>query len=60
MTLHALRLTIGDEVFFEHPAGAGRASSRTAPPRPAEFIALAEKVSGEQLDELFDAWLFTP
>ena len=25
-----------------------------------EFIAVAEKVSGMQLDELFDAWLFTP
>ena len=23
-----------------------------------EFIALAEKVSGEQLDELFEVWLF--
>jgi aminopeptidase N len=25
----------------------------------AEFIALAEKVSGRQLDDLFDVWLFT-
>ena len=25
----------------------------------AQFIALAERVSGQQLDDLFDAWLFT-
>ena len=25
-----------------------------------EFIALAERISGEQLDALFDEWLFTP
>jgi aminopeptidase N len=25
-----------------------------------EFISLAEQISGQQLDELFDTWLFTP
>ncbi len=25
-----------------------------------EFIALAERISGQQLDELFQTWLFTP
>ncbi len=25
-----------------------------------EFIATAERVSGQQLDDLFDTWLFTP
>jgi aminopeptidase N len=25
-----------------------------------EFVALAEQESGQQLDELFDVWLFTP
>ena len=25
-----------------------------------QFIRLAERVSGEDLDELFDTWLFTP
>jgi aminopeptidase N len=25
-----------------------------------EFIALAEQISGQELDELFQAWLFTP
>jgi aminopeptidase N len=25
-----------------------------------EFIALAESISGQQLDELFQIWLFTP
>ncbi|MET0491774.1 MAG: M1 family metallopeptidase [Actinoplanes sp.] len=59
MTLHQLRLTIGDEDFFtllrtwvaEHKYGNGDT---------AQFIALAEKVSGQQLDELFQAWLYTP
>jgi hypothetical protein len=26
----------------------------------AQFIALAEEISGRQLDELFEVWLFTP
>jgi hypothetical protein len=25
-----------------------------------EFIALAERISGKQLDDLFNTWLFTP
>ena len=25
-----------------------------------QFIALSEQVSGQQLDTLFDAWLYTP
>ena len=51
-------------------ASATRTSSRSPvpgrPPRPAatastpEFIALAEQVSGQQLDDLFDTWLYLP
>jgi aminopeptidase N len=58
MTLHQLRLTIGDEDFFRlvrrwaQSYEGGNVSTE-------DFIALAERVSGEQLDELFDAWLFT-
>jgi aminopeptidase N len=59
MTLHALRLAVGDEVFFdilEEWVASQAGESVTTD----EFIAVAEKVSGMQLDELFDAWLFTP
>ena len=58
MTLHVLRLTVGDDAFFtilrrwasQHSGGNGRIE---------QFIGLAERVSGRQLDDLFDAWLFT-
>ncbi|HEX8627294.1 MAG TPA: M1 family metallopeptidase [Catenuloplanes sp.] len=58
MTLHQLRLAVGDEAFFtivrrwaaEHRHGNGTT---------AQFIALAEDVSGQELDALFTAWLFT-
>ena len=58
MTLHALRLTIGDEVFFDllqtwHAEHADGTAST------GEFIALAEERSGQELDALFDTWLFT-
>ncbi len=59
MTLHALREEVGDRTFFTilkkwiaSQAG-GTASTE-------EFISLAEKVSGRQLDGLFRTWLFTP
>ncbi len=59
MTLHALRLEVGDDSFF-------RILRRWAQSQEGgnvttdEFIALAERVSGEQLDDLFEVWLFTP
>ena len=59
MTLQALRRTVGDAKFFailrswaDQKAG----GNATTP----EFVALAEQVSGMQLDPLFDQWLFTP
>jgi aminopeptidase N len=59
MTLQALRERIGDDEFFavlrtwieEHRDG-----SASTP----DFIALAERISGEQLDALFDEWLYAP
>lgn len=57
LTLHALRLEIGDEAFFALlPTYAetyryGNAST-------ADFIALAEQISGLDLDALFDRWLY--
>lgn len=59
MTLHALRKAVGDEDFFRilrdwAQLNAGGNVSTD------EFITLAEKVSGEDLNALFDEWLFTP
>ncbi len=59
MTLHALRLEIGDADFFKtlRVWAQSRAGDNVTIP---QFIRLAERISGEQLDALFDAWLFTP
>jgi aminopeptidase N len=59
MTLHALRLEVGDEDFFRILrtwAQSRRGDNVTTP----EFIRLAERISREDLDELFETWLFTP
>jgi len=59
MTLHQLRLAVGDHDFFrilKTWATTRRGDNVTTP----EFIRLAEKISHEDLDELFETWLFTP
>jgi aminopeptidase N len=58
MTLQALRKKIGDEKFFRllktwtrtHHHGNGTTK---------EFTALAERISGEDLDAFFQTWLYT-
>jgi aminopeptidase N len=58
MTLQALRVTIGDQAFFEllrqwyatHAGGNGTTG---------EFVALAEDISGQELSDFFHEWLFT-
>ncbi len=57
MTLHALRLRVGDRDFFQLlPAwSALRADGNVT---TAQFVALAEQVSGQQLDDLFTDWLY--
>ncbi len=58
MTVHALRTAIGDEAFSRLlPRWTERAAQ---PASRAEFVALAEEVSGQELDELFTTWLDTP
>jgi aminopeptidase N len=59
LTLHALRQEVGDAAFF--------AILRTFATRfaygnatTAEFISVAEELSGLDLDDLFDAWLYEP
>ena len=58
MTLQALRNRVGDADFFgiARTWASGRSGGTGT---TAQFIALAETVSGQQLDDLFDAWLFT-
>ena len=57
LTLHALRAEVGDEVFFDilkaYYAQFAHSAASTD-----DFIAVAESVSGAELDELFDAWLY--
>jgi aminopeptidase N len=57
LTLHALRLRVGDDTFFSilrtytERFRYGNAST-------ADFIAVAEEVSKLKLGDLFDAWLY--
>ncbi|HEX2275046.1 MAG TPA: M1 family aminopeptidase [Acidimicrobiales bacterium] len=59
MTLHALRTTVGSRLFFnilrdwanEHRYGHGTTQ---------QFVDLAERISGCQLDNLFQRWLYQP
>lgn len=58
MTLQVLRERIGDKAFFKLlPAWAKQ--HRYGNATTADFIRLAEKTSGKQLDGLFETWLFT-
>ncbi len=59
MTLHALRTEIGDAAFFRLLRTWFR-EQRGGWATIGEFIATAERVSGRQLDDLFDTWLYTP
>jgi aminopeptidase N len=59
MTLQALRNQVGDDAFWttlhlwteQHAFATGTTDG---------FVALAEQVSGQDLSDLFDVWLFTP
>ena len=59
MTLQALREAVGDDAFWtivREWAAENSGGNVTTD----QFIALAEDVSGQQLDDLFTTWLFTP
>ncbi|QNP70044.1 M1 family metallopeptidase [Streptomyces roseirectus] len=58
MTLQVLRERIGDAAFFKL-LPTWTKLHRYGNANTAEFIRLAEKISGRQLDDLFDTWLFT-
>lgn len=56
LTLHALRMAVGDADFFDILKG-WSASKGGGNATTEEFIALAEQISGQELDALFEAWL---
>jgi hypothetical protein len=58
MTLHQLRLRVGDDDFFEIMRG-WASTQAGGNVTTDEFIALAERISGQDLDDLFNTWLFT-
>jgi aminopeptidase N len=59
LTLHALRLTVGEEAFFTilrswvERFGGGAATTE-------DLVALSEEVSGQDLEALFRSWLGDP
>jgi hypothetical protein len=59
MTLHQLRLTVGDADFFRilRVWAQSRAGDNVA---TREFIRLSERISGQELHDLFNDWLYTP
>jgi aminopeptidase N len=57
LTLHALRLKIGDKAFFDlMQTYYDRFKGGQA--RTSDFIAVAEEVSGQDLKAFFDGWLY--
>lgn len=58
LVLHALRLEIGDEAFFE-TLRTYYATYEDSIATTADFIAVAEAVSGSDLSDLFDQWLYS-
>jgi aminopeptidase N len=57
MTLHALRRKVGDDTFFRI-LREWAASNRYSHASTADFIALAKRESGQDLDAFFDVWLY--
>ena len=59
MTLQALRDKIGDDAFFQ-VLKTWTAEHRQANGTTAQFIALSERISGQNLSNFFQVWLYTP
>ncbi|ATO16466.1 peptidase M1 [Micromonospora sp. WMMA2032] len=57
MTVHALRVAVGDTAFFAI-LRTWAAERRNGNGTTADFVALAERVSGKKLGKVFDAWLY--
>jgi aminopeptidase N len=59
MTLEALRERIGDPQFFAI-LRRWYAQNRYGNVTTAQFVALAEQVSGQDLGDFLDTWLYQP
>jgi len=59
MTAHALRLEVGDQAFFEI-LSAWTKEYRHGNATTEDFITLSEQVADQELDALFDDWLYSP
>ena len=57
MTLHALRVRVGDEAFFD-TLRTFHERYRHGNASTADFIGVAEQVSGQDLDAFFAGWLY--
>ncbi len=57
LTLHALRMQIGDDAFFR-ALKAYYAKYKYGNASTADFIAVAEQESGQNLQDLFNSWLY--
>jgi aminopeptidase N len=57
VTLHALRLRVGDEPFFEI-LRTYHERFRYSAVTTDDFIAVAEEISGEELNAFFQGWLY--
>ena len=58
MTLQALRERIGDKAFFKLLPTWTRIH-RYGNANTGQFVKLAEKISGQNLDDLFQKWIYT-
>ena len=59
MTIQALRVKIGELAFWQL-VRSWAADNRYGNVNTADFIAAAEKASGQDLDNFFNVWLFQP
>ena len=57
LTLHALRLRLGDQAFFQLLRRWVKEHQHLSV-TTADFVALAEQLAGASLDELFEVWLY--
>lgn len=57
LALHALRVKIGDEAFFNF-LGEWTARYRDGNVTTADFVALATEITGQDLNSFFDGWIY--
>jgi aminopeptidase N len=60
MTLQALRNKIGNDTTFFQILRTWYAENRNGNASTADFVEVSERISGLELSEFFDAWLYQP